>query len=230
MPDLYELLAKKKPIFVTNHSQGTILLELRREGHKSTYEVKIPPIKDHPIDLGKLIPYPIMQYDHSTLFTWIRKDLLRLHDPDQVEASYKANPELARAVDEVVSKSNKRDGFTPKDLGFTTAPGSTERAKEFFNKDIDAEITAAVGREKKASPVEAGEVSLTIKQMVATLQEDPALQQEMLAQFRVLNSELLTKANLGYVIKECKKFSSVAKWAKGVLAKKDPETENSDEE
>lgn len=221
MPDLYALLAQGKPIYVTNHSGGVILLEFKRPGARTMpFEAQIPPISDHPMNVATLVPYPIIKEDSTTLFTWLSKGMLKLHDPEKVEAKYKEDPELQAAVDEVVRKKNSRQGFVPKDLGFTTAPGSTEQANAVFGKDIDPVERSLALKQAHPSPSLSPEASPKIRQMVASLLEDASLQQEVLTNLRVLDKDQLTESALGYVITSCKSFPSIVKWAKGALAKK----------
>jgi len=221
MPDLYQLLEKGLPVYVTNHSQGTILLEFKRPGIKSMpYEARIPPISDHPINIAKYVPYPILKEDSTTLFTWLSKGLLVLHDPEIVKKKYEVEPELEAAVDEVVSKANNRKGFVTKDLGFTVAPGSAEQANAVFGKDIDPVERAISG---KPAPVPVNiveEIHPRIKQMVGSLSDDASLQHETLAHLRVMSRDQLNETSLGFLINKCKAFPSIVKWAKGALAKR----------
>ena len=223
MPDLYKLLEQGLPVYVTNKSAGTILLEFKRQGVKTMpFEARIPPISDYPVNVANFVPYPVLKEDSTTLFTWLSKGLLVLHDPEVVKHMYEAEPELEAAVNEVVSKANNRKGFVTKDLGFGVAPGSAEQAAAIFGKDVDPVERALSGKPAPMPTSSSTEESIhpRITQMVVSLVEDASLQQETLSHLRVMSREQLNEKSLGFLINKCKAFPSIVKWAKGALAKR----------
>lgn len=234
MPDFYRLLEKKEPIFVTNHSGGKIILELKREGHKSKpFTAMVPPIKDYPILLSKLVPYAILEYDHSTVYDWIQKRLLRLHDPKKVRSMYAADPELQDAVEEMVAEANKKRKFKTADIGLVTADGARNRAEGFTGKrnttelgevatEIGANAPMEVSREGNAVTLrlaaEQQKINPKVAQLMATLNQDGSRQGDVLIKLKTMDKELLTADALGFVIDNSGKHPNINKWARGARA------------
>lgn len=223
MANLYELLEKKAPIFVTNHSAGMIILEFRQEGStKRSFAARVPPVVDHPMRLDTVVPYAILKYDHSVLHNWIQKGALVLHDPEEVKNHYSDEPELQEAVQEVLGKANKEKKFQAKDIGLKVADGSMEEAKRKAGKDdgVDVRVSGRrAGTSDYGTDADAVVISPKILQVVANLKEDPNLHQEALTKLRTLDKKSLTEPALWYVMTECKDFPAITKWAKHALAK-----------
>lgn len=229
MPDFYTLLEQKKPLWVTNHSGGKIILELKREGHKSKpYTAKIPPIKDYPFLLTKLVPLPIIEYDHSTVFEWIRKGLLKLHDPKDVEEMYTEEPEMLEAVEEMLEASNQDHRFQSKDIGLTTADGAKDRATSFTGKrnfDLDEMLgTSELTANRSGNSVtlelaaEQQKVSQKISSLIAQVAADGSTQQDVLIKLKTLDKELLTPEALGFIIDHSTNLPAINKWARSKRA------------
>ena len=223
MANLYEILEKKLPIYVTNHSAGTILLEFSQEGtaKKRSFEARVPPVVDHPMRLDAVVPYAILKYDHAVLHSWIQKGALELHDPEDVEAHYKDDPDLQTAVQEVLGKANKERKFQAKDIGLRVADGSMEEAKRKAGKTdgVDVRVSGRSGTSDYGVDADAVSISPKILQVVANLKEDSSLHQEALTKLRTLDKKTLTEPALWYIMSECKEFPSITKWAKNTLAK-----------
>lgn len=218
MANLYELLERKDPIFVTNHSPGTILLEFRQEGTaKRSFTARVPPVVDHPMRLDAIVPYSILQYDHSVLHSWIQKGALKLHDPKEVENYYAEDKDLQGVVQGVLSKANEEKKFQTKDIGLRVADGAMEEAKRKVGK-VDASVTISGGGRDFAADTDSVEISPKVLQIVASLKENPELQQESLGKLRLLDKRVVTEPVLYYVLQECKDFSTITKWAKQALA------------
>lgn len=231
MADFYRLLDKKEPIWVTNHTGGKIIMELRREGHKKPYTARIPPIKDYPMNLGSLIPYPIMEYDHSTVFQWIQNRSLKVWDPDAVEEMYGGNEDLKDAVYEMLDEANAQRKFETKDIGLSVSDGALDRAKDYTGKQeelgdvavsIGANAPMTVSREGGAVTLQMAaaqqRVPTAIAELVATLQADGSQQASVLVKLKTMDRELITKDALGFIIDNCGKYSNVQKWARNKLA------------
>jgi hypothetical protein len=234
MADFYRLLDKREPIYVTNHTGGKIVMVLRREGSKTKpFTALIPPIKDYPMNLGKIVPYPIIEFDHSTVFEWLTSGL-KLWSPSKVKELYEEDPDLEDAVEEMLLGANQRRKFESKDIGLSTGSGSKERAKDFTGKrnfDELGEVAVSIGANAPMKvSTEGGAVTLqlaaeqqkvhpSVAELVAVLQEDESLSSETLIKLRTMDRDLLTKEALGFVIDNCGKFSNISKWARGELAK-----------
>lgn len=233
MPDFYHLLNEDKPLWVTNHSGGKIILELKREGHKNKpYTAKLPPIKDFPFLLTKLVPLPIIKYDHSTIFEWIKKGLIKLHDPKTVEDMYTADPELLSAVEEMVTEANRDRQFQSKDIGLTTADGAKDRANVFTGKEdvnelmgsedglgTDELVAVRNGTAVTLNLAEGDQkVSAKVTQLMGSAVADSSSQQDVLVKLKTLDQDLMTKDALGFIIENSSNLPSINKWARSKRA------------
>lgn len=223
MANLYELLEKSEPIFVTNHTGGMLLLEFQQEGAKNRrFSARVPPVTDHPMRLDTIVPYSILKFDHAVLHNWIQKEALQLHDPKDVKEHYKSDPDLAPAVQDVLTRANQERKFAVKDIGLKVASGAMEDAMHKAGKK------GTVGKHgaRKAAGVDDADAEADVvpihpklAQAVASLKEDPDLHQEVLSRLRVMDKSALTEAALWHVVNECKNFPGILKWAKNLLAK-----------
>ena len=137
MPDFFELVAQKKPIYITNHGEGTVILELERPGKsKKPYSKKIPKITKHPIPLHKLIPWPILEHDSDAIFNWIKSGVFKLWDPDKAEARARRDPDMEETVLEVIQTANQQNRFiAPKASDLKVSDGALELARSAVGKE-----------------------------------------------------------------------------------------------
>ena len=236
MADFFELVESGKPILITNHGKGVVLLSLERPGKsKKPFVRKIPQITKYPIPLHKLIPRPILEHDSDAIYQWIQKKVFVLWDPEVAKKKFGVDPAMEDTIIEVVNKVNQSVRFeAPKDHKLKVADGSMDLAKAVTGKETTADLGLADEEEDDDTPqhhikstkdgtglslsTAPSRIPPKIKQMVASLKEDKSLTKEILRDFRLMDDDLMTDEALGFVIKSTKKFKTIQKWAKKEMA------------
>lgn len=249
MADFFELIAKKKPIYITNHGEGTVILELERPGKsKKPYSRKIPKITKHPIPLHKIIPWPILEHDSDTIFDWIKSGVFRLWDPAKAEARSKRDPDMEATILEVIQTANQQNRYVAPKANLKVSDGALEYARTAVGKENTEDLGLSESLEREEGEEEVyvkvdgssgislstkpSEVAPKIVMMVNSLTEDKTLVKEVLMEFKLMDDDLMTEDALGFIIKKTRKFNPIQKWAKGALAdlKNAVDDEDDDEE
>jgi hypothetical protein len=237
MANIMELINKKAPIYISNVSGSTVLLELHRPGHDTKpLMTKIPPIKKYPIPFGTIIPYNILEHDVASLHTWINKGVFHLYEPDEAAAIYAREPEMQDTVVKLVNDANTHVPFQPKDIGLRTQPGAMEQAKQEMGKvNYEGEGGQLNAYKKirrgsmRGSPEEAEVFQLAadshgvppkVQAMIISLQEDESLKSEVLMKLRVMSEDELPNNALHFILDNAGTIEGIRKWAKGELSRR----------
>jgi len=254
MANFFDLVEQGKPILITNHGAGVVLLELERPGkNKKPYTVKIPQITKYPIPFHKIIPRPILEHDSDAIYEWIKKGVFKLWEPKIAKKKFGTDVDMENAIVEVVNKTNQQHRFeAPKAKGkpFKTAAGAMDLAKTVTGKETTADLgltdeiedddddTGPMGIKTTEDGAalslssETTRIPPKIKQMIASLREDKSLAKEILRDFKLMDDDIMTDDALGLVIRKTKKFKPIQKWAKQEMARRtnDAVVEEEDEE
>ena len=238
MANIMDLVEKREPIFITNQSSSTVMLELARPGNDTKpLMTKIPPIKKFPIPLSEIIPYNILQHDVASVHTWINKRVFTLWDPADAEAAYEDQPEMKETVIKLVNDANMNVPFQPKDIGLRTKPGALEQAKHEMNK---VDYSGESGQLNAYSEIRRGSmrgapegsddvfqlaadshgVPPKVQAMIMSLREDTSLKTEVLMKLQVMSEDELPNSAIHFIMDNAGTIESIRKWAKGELSRR----------